>query len=190
MWGEFVMYDYDSVKYIEVLNKYLGMEHRTESFNLSKTDDLKQALTLAVGAYRDYFNYESKLYELVEHFDESLEHYDTVTWVNMGHSPKKTDSLAMECAACLSDANDSFRELTERAEEYLSVLLKIILTAPDTVQQEILGGAYCISPQEIEERLQDLFTGVCYSDYHYAIPDNLNAFLETLKEEWSELALP
>jgi len=183
------MYDYDSVKYIEVLNNYLGTEHRTESFDLSKTGDLKQALELAVGAFRDYFHYEITLDELVEHFDESLEHYDTATWVNMSRSPDKTDSLAVECAARLSDALGGFQELSKRAEEYLSVIMKIILTAPNEVQHEILGGAYCISPKEIEERLEDLFTEVCESEYQYAIPDSLNAFLETLREEWSEFAL-
>ena len=69
-------------------------------------------------------------------------------------------------------------------------MLKIILTAPNAVQYDILCGAYEISPEEIDERLEDLYTSLSYADYHHAIPDNLSTFLEVLKEEWSELALP
>lgn len=184
------MFDSESAKYIEILNYYLGMEHRTESFDLTKTEDLKQALQLAVGAYRDYYHYQCTLGSLVEHFDESLEHYDTVSWISMGIAPEKADSLSMECAASLADAYDNFYDIAGNAEDYLSLLLKIILTAPNAVQYDILGGAYEISPNEIEERLDDLYTSLSYADYHHAIPDNLSTFLEVLKEEWSELALP
>ncbi|MCL2152749.1 MAG: hypothetical protein FWH57_07315 [Oscillospiraceae bacterium] len=184
------MYDYDSVKYIEVLNYYLGMDHRTESFDLSKTEDLKQALELAVGAYRDYFHYESTLAEMVEDFDESLEHFDTITWVNMTRAHKKTDSLAVACAASLSTAYNNFVDFSDKARDYLSVLLKIILTAPNATQEEILGDAYNISPKEINNLLEELYDSLSDAEYKYAIPDNLKVFLEVLKEQWADLALP
>jgi len=182
-------FDNENAKYIEVVNHYLGMNHRTESFDLTKTDDLKQAFELAVGAYRDYSHYEGTLGELDEHFDESLEHYDTASWISMGIAPGRADSLAMKCAASLAEAYDNFCKISDKAREYLSVLLKIILTAPDSVQREILGNAFEISPGEINERLDDLYEDLTYIPYQYAIPDSLKDFLELLNKEWSELAL-
>ena len=45
--GVGTMIDYDSARHIEILNKYLGMEHRIENYNLTETSDLKDALEYA-----------------------------------------------------------------------------------------------------------------------------------------------
>ena len=178
------MIDYDSARHIEILNKYLGMEHRTDSFNLNESSDLKGALEYAVAAYRDYHHYRSTLGGLVESFDESVEYFDTVSWVNMARTPENADDLTIDCASSLSIAYNNFIELSERAEEHLSVILKVTLTAPDEVQREILGNSYDIDPSEIEERLERLFVALSYAEYHREIPDNFKTFLEVLYDEW------
>jgi len=179
------MLDYDSERHIEILNKYLGMEHRTDAYNLSDTSDLKSALEYAVAAYRDYYHYRSTLGGLVESFDESVEYFDTASWVNMTRSPENADDLTMDCVSSLSGAYNNFTELSDRAEEQLSVILKVTLTAPDDVQREILGNSYDIAPSEIDEWLECLFVALSYAEYHREIPDNFNTFLEVLNEEWA-----
>jgi hypothetical protein len=187
------MVDWDSAMHIEILNKFLGMEHRMESYDLTKTSELRGALEYAVGAYRDYYHYSSTLGSLIESFDESIEYFDTATWVNMSRVPENTDDLAMDCVSSLSAAYDNFAVLSERAEQHLSLMLKITLTAPTDVQIEILGSSFDIVPSDIDDRLENLYVALSYEDYHRGIPDNFEAFLTVLNSgEWTkpDLELP
>jgi len=184
------MIDNESARRIEILNTYLGMNHRTEPYDLIDTSELKDALKMAVAAYCDYAHYNSTLYRLVEWFDESLEHFDTVTWVNMVDAPGKTDNLAMMCVSSLYNASNNFSELADRAEEKLSTLLKVVMTAPDAVQLELLGQVYDINADEIDSRLEGLFYyHTEATEYQYAIDDSFDVFLNALRE-WSELGHP
>jgi len=181
------MFDNESVRAIELLNYFSNMEHRTGPYDLNKIEDLKHALKMAVAAYCDYDHYDQTLNNLVEWFDESLEHYDTVTWINMTREPSNTDGLAMKCAASLSKASNNFAKLRRRAKENLSVILKVVMTAPDAVQQDVLGKVYDISADDIDNRLNDLyFYHLETAEYQYAIDDSLDVFLKSMRE-WSEL---
>ena len=180
------MLDEESAAFIEMMNTYMGTQHRIDPYNLASGADLKNALKMAVAEYRDYQHYGSVLYKLIEDFDESLEHFDTATWVNMGRMPEKTDELAMVCAESLSIASENFREIVKRAEERLSLILKVAVTSPDAVQKEVFGNAYTISPDEIDERLEYLYEVMLEITYHHSIPENIEAFLEVLNEVWSQ----
>jgi hypothetical protein len=185
--GVGTMIDYDSTRHIEILNKYLGMEHRIENYKLTATSDLKDALEYAVAAYRDYSHYASTLSSLIESFDESIEYFDTVSWVNMTRAPENANELVMDCVGSLLEAGINFSELADKAEEQLAVLLKVTLTAPTAVQVEILGKAFDIDPSEIDEWLENLFVALSYADYHRSIPENFNEFLAVLEAGWEDL---
>ena len=90
----------------------------------------------------------------------------------------------------MSEANDNFSELADRAEEKLSTILKVVMTAPDAVQVELLGQVYDIKPDEIDSRLEGLFFYHSeVTEYQYAIEDSFDVFLNALRE-WSELGNP
>jgi len=178
--------NYDSKRHIKILNKYLGMNHRIERYNLSEASDLKDALEYAVAAYRDYYHYSCTLSEIVENFDESIEYFDTESWVNMTASRKTADSLVMDCVGSLSDTNENFYNLAKKAEMHLSVLLKVVLTAPDAVQVEILGKAFDISPADIDEWLEGLFKALGEAEYHHSIPENYSEFLAVIEAGWED----
>ena len=180
------MIDYDSARHIEILNKYLGMEHRIEDYNLAETSDLKDALEYAVAAYRDYYHYKSTLGSMIESFDESIEYFDTVSWVSMTRAPENADDLVMDCVGSLSDAYSNFDDLADQAEKHLSVMLKVVLTAPSAAQLEILGKAFDIAPADIDDWLESLFTALSYADYHRSIPENFNEFLAVLEAGWDD----
>ena len=180
------MIDYDTARHIEVLNKFLGMEHRLDGYDLSDTADLKGALEYAVAAYRDYDHYKSMLGGLIESFDESVEYFDTASWVNMTRAPDSSDSLIMDCVSSLMDAHSSFAELADRAEKHLAVMMKVAVTAPTAIQLEILGKSFDISPSEIDGWLDGLFMAMSYADYHRSIPENFNEFLTVLEAGWEE----
>ena len=177
------MLDKKSAEAIELLNYFSDMEHRTQPYDLTKIEDLKHALMMAVAAYCDYSHYNGILNELIELYDESLEHYDTATWINMIRASAKTDSLAVKCATSLSKASNNFSELSKRARENLSVILKVVMTAPDAIQLDLLGRVYDISPDDIDERLDDLFLYHIETDeYQYVIEDSFTAFLKIMNE--------
>jgi len=180
------MVDYDVARHIEILNKYLGMEHRVEDYNLADTSDLKEALEYAVAAYRDYDHYRNTLGSLVENYDESVEHFDTASWVRMTRAPDDADGLVMDCAGSLSKAYHNFIDLADRAERHLALILKITLTAPTATQLEILGKSFDIAPSEIDDWLDGLFMALSYADYHRSIPDNFEEFLAVLDTGWEE----
>ena len=180
------MVDWESARRIEVLNKHLGMEHRIKEYDLRETADLKAALEFAVAAYCDYLHYHSVLGNLVEKFDESIEYFDPVTWVNMSEAPEKADALTLECASALSGAYYRFIDLVSRSSEHLSRLLKITVTAPTVVQNEILGSSYYIAPSEIDGKLELLLDALDAADYCDSIPENFCTFLKTVKEAWAE----
>ena len=85
--------DEDFAIFVEAMNTKLGTELRSEPFDLTKVEDLNEAIMLAVGAYCDYSHYHDKLCDLDERFDESLEHYETDTWFYIGQSSDKADDL-------------------------------------------------------------------------------------------------
>ena len=186
----------ERVPSMELLEHYLGIEldmnedHVTESFDLTKTDDLKQAFQLSIGAYLDYYNYMCAVSRMNEQFCESVEFYDTVPAVKIGLTPDGQDTLSEACSSYLTYAFDEFSEIADSAEDYLSTIIKIILITPHAVQHEILGNAYNIGSEEIDECLDILFTAFEDAPYHNTIEDNVSAFLDVLKEAWSELVLP
>jgi hypothetical protein len=179
------MVDRESAEFIEVMNKFLGTNHRTKPYNLTDDDDLKQALKLAVAACRDYKHYADVLSKVVEDFDESMEHFDIVTWANKSRAPEKADALVIQCAESLAVASESFYELSERAEMDLSLLLKVIMTAQDATQIDVLGKVYDIKPDEIDARLGELFEMLYESEYHHSIDDNHAGFLRLINNDWS-----
>jgi HD-GYP domain-containing protein (c-di-GMP phosphodiesterase class II) len=180
------MFDYDSARHIKILNKYLGMEHRIEKHNLMETSELKAALEYAVAAYLDYDHYRNTLGSLVENFDESVEYFDTATWVNMTRANENADDLVMDCVNSLSETHDYFDDLAEQAEMHLSSMLKITLTAPTAAQLEILGKSFDIAPSDIDNWLEGLFVALTYVNHHHSIPDNYNEFLAVINAGWEE----
>jgi hypothetical protein len=87
---------------IAKMNERMGTKHRSSPYDLNSAKDLKEALPLAVAAYRDYRHYSEVLGELMDNFDESLENYDTATWFHMGLASGEPDRLSAECADALT----------------------------------------------------------------------------------------
>jgi len=52
-----------------------------QAYILNNPVEARQALLKTACAYMDFYEYWSKLSELEERFDESIEQYDPVTWL-------------------------------------------------------------------------------------------------------------
>ena len=163
-----------------VSSEILRKINECEITGSSSATDLKNALTLSVAAYRDYWHYQNVLWQLDENFDESLEEYDPDTWFFRG--TEKADILAMECVESLQIASTNFGRIKERAKENLELVIKAVLSAPLTVQKSVLGKAYEIKADETDTKLEELFDILDETEYKHAIPDNLDIFLKIMDE--------
>jgi len=184
--GRFTMEGYDIKRHIDILNKHLGMGHKTREYNLTETSELKAALEYAVAAYMDYHHYMMSLSSLIEKFDESVEYFDTESWVSMTGDPNNVDDLVYSCTSSLSAAFYKFSDLAGSAYDHLEQILKIVVTAPTEAQIEILGKSFVLSPSEIDRWLEGLFDALYEAEYHSSIPDNFKEFLKIINASWEE----
>ena len=171
---------------IEKINARLGTGHRVKPYDLTNVEDLKQALLVTVAAYRDYEYYKDSLVELSENYDESLEYCDTAAWLDLANAPDKVDDLIADGDAVLNAAADVFEKLSNRARKNCVRIVKAVLAAPPEVQKSVVGCAYNIKPKDAEAKIEELFEMLGEVEYHHAMPENLNAFLELMKEVWSD----
>lgn len=179
-------FDKENAENIRKINAGFGTKHRSTPYDLNNADDLSEALTLTIAAYMDYTYYWCSLGQIEESFDESLEHFDTASWINMTYRPEKADELALGAAASLRETEDLFRELAQRAEKNCAAMLKAALSAPSETQKRVLGQVHNIDPSGLDALLEALFEGAAELDYKYSIPDNRDAFLEHLNLFLSE----
>ncbi len=135
------MFDKEDNENIRRFNAFSGMKHRNKPCDLNSAADLTDALLLAVAAYRDYWYYQITLDNLVESYDESLEYYDTASWINLGLAPEK---VAYDGVSALDEALSTFENITKRAKEKCILIVKAILSTPPATQEVVLGRAYKI----------------------------------------------
>jgi len=170
---------------IETLNKGLGTKHRTKPYNLGNPNDLKDALMLAFAAFRDYQHYMNSLIAMSENFDESLENFDTISWVHLDTEPEKSNEIVVECEEALGEAIGKFEKLTDRAKDNFIEILAISLTASTDTQKAVFGSIYNINHDEMDAKLDELFEILSETDYEYSIPGNLDVLLNVMATEWS-----
>ena len=179
------MFDKEKAKLVENLNAVLGTKHRNKPYNLNNAADLKQALLLAVAAYRDYRHYLETLDGLASDFDESLENYDAASWFYLGQAPEKVDRLAADCVVSLNEASATFDRITERAKDNLAIVLGAALSAPSAAQKSVLGRTYKINPEDMDSEIDELLIMLDEVEYYYPIQENFDALLELMNEQWA-----
>ncbi|NLB78154.1 MAG: hypothetical protein GX796_04700, partial [Clostridiaceae bacterium] len=135
-------YSKEEREVIERLNNILGMKHRSRPFDFTNVDDLKEAFKYIVAEYIDYMNYYMTLVDIMEHFDESLEYYDPVTWTSLHDNDVKGDKLSQKVSVNLSKAGESLRKTAYRSEEKCEEMLTIILGMDAIIRETVLGKIY------------------------------------------------
>ncbi len=171
----------EDIKKIQVLNDHLGMKHRTKPFDMANIDDLREAFKLLVCELLDYHEYDKILYDLVEKFDESVEHFDPATWINMTLDSSKCDKLVTKAIDSLNKAETAFSRLTKRAEDKCKEMLHILLDMDESIQMEILGSYY----QPRDGAIDGLFETIFELEYKYNMEDGFESFLGYIQEKLS-----
>lgn len=168
------------------LDRQLKKLYGEGKIDLNVTKDLEHVLKYAVAAFRDFDEYYGILCELEGDFDESLEHFDTQSWYGLFIPEYKCDRLYLECIDALETATMKLDMLTERSKEQLSLIMKVILTSNEAVQEEILGCAANVGPVGIDAWLEEFFNMYLETDdyeYDYHIEKNYEAFLKAIKDK-------
>jgi hypothetical protein len=178
------MFNKENRELIEKMNTLMGTKHRALPYDMNNASDLERALLFATAAYRDYSNYRNILLELAENFDESIEHYDTVTWLSFCLKSNEADDIIAESDEALDHAAGMFEILADRAKKHCAMIIRAVLTAPPETQKTVLGSVYDFKPDEIDEKIKELFMSLSEVDYYHNMQQNRDALLETMKELW------
>ncbi len=107
-------FDKDSIKKLEIMNAGMGMEHRAKPYDFKNADDLNEAFKFSVCEFLDYKHYWSILSKLDENFDESIEYYDPVNWMNMSIGENVDDKLLIKAIKSISDSEKVFYKLFQK----------------------------------------------------------------------------
>ena len=205
---------YDASKFISMMGAFNKAAGRGKTFDPNSVADLKQAMMIAVMSYRILNRYyssvndriksdrlNSALRELLSNpdcddegdansEDENAEDFGAATWEDVLAALEEIQAFNKAYADNLAKTLTAFEQLAETYSGYLSMLLKVILTSPNDIQRDILGNAYFIGPDIIDDTLKELLVAVDDREPYDSIDDRLKAFIETLNEKWAHLALP
>ncbi|MDL2294314.1 hypothetical protein LJC60_06750 [Ruminococcaceae bacterium OttesenSCG-928-D13] len=151
-------------------------------FDLANPHDLKEVLLYAISAYSDYRHYWLQLENIDENFDETLEHNDFASWIQLGRDPQKADDLAYSITASLRETSDLMRQIFERSKQDLTIVLKAIIASPPDIQMMVCGRTYDVPDDEVDSLLEDLYGEMMEMEYEYSMPDALKAFLKVFND--------
>lgn len=152
-------------------NDWRGCSYMKEVAEEKGSEKLKEELKMAVCQYSDYNHYSLLLEDVLEEYDESLEHYDFEAWFN-GNDKISRGKLTIKAMKMLGLTADLFREIQELAEFELKKAFNNILDAGTESQNEILG-------MEIShEIMENIFERIYELEYHYNMEETYECFLE------------
>ncbi len=174
-------FDRENIEKIKLLNEKAGMSHRTKPYDLNNITDLDELFKYRVCAFLDYHEYEMTLGDVLEHFDESMEYYDTATWLDLSVSTNKPDKLLQKCYKSLRKAADDFLELAQRAENECKEVLYIIADSDKETQKSILGFTVK-KTDNLNEITEDIFDEITDLEYEYNMEKAYENFKTFLKE--------
>jgi hypothetical protein len=167
---------------IKSLNKILGMQHRSDPYDFKKPKDIIQATELATAEYLDMTYYWMTLSNIDELFDESLEHFNTAGWINIGlkgtTGSKKIDSA---CSS-LEKTAGLFHDLMMESEENCAEMWNVVLFgAADEVRQHFFGENINYPEEVIKTALERTFELSTEIEYGYVIEKSAESFVKALK---------
>jgi len=174
-------FDRENLEKIKLLNEKAGMSHRTKPYDLNNIKDLDELLKYKVCAFWDYKEYQMTIDDVLDHFDESMEYYDTATWLDFSISTNKPDKLLQKCYKSLRKATDDFLELTQRAEKECKEVLYIVADSDEETQKSILGFAVK-KTKNFNEIIENIFDEITDLEYEYNMEKAYENFKTFLRE--------
>lgn len=179
---EYLMRREKDVENTQILNEVLQMNHRVKPYDMNDIADIQEKFKMLVVEYLDYFHYWLELADILEHFDESMEHFDPSAWSEGKPSTKSGSNLILKTYKSIRNASDCLNELYSSKEKECRDFLEVILKMDDETKTNILGKAY---PWD-ETVLEAIFENVTEIEYQHNIEDSLKEFLKHIEIAFSE----
>ena len=156
----------DRIK-IEKLNEISDLHHRSTPYDFNKSDDLIEMFKMKVCALLDYIEYDDLLGNLLERFDESIEYYDTRTWLSFTTDVEKPDTLLIKCYKSIRKAYDDLNNLVEKTSDEFKKVFKLVFDSNEEMQKAVIGF-------EIQSNLNFEKTVDDILDYIYEVKNSKN----------------
>lgn len=179
---EYLMRREKDVENTQILNEALHMSHRVKPYDMNDIADIQEKFKMLVAEYLDYFHYCSEVDDILERFDESMEHYDPSAWSERKPSTKKGSNLVLKTYKSIRDSSECLYELSSTKEKECKDLLEAILKMDDETKIKVLGKAYLWD----ETVLEDIFENITEIEYQYNIEDSLKAFIRHIEIKFSD----
>lgn len=145
---------------IENFNHVSGMSHRSTSYDLDKVDDLDQAFWVSVARYIDYSKYNMILSNLINFFDESVEHYDILNYIQIHHANIKGEATITSTYESLMDADFNMSALYSESLEDAKKMLLIVLMKNAKTRKKILGDFYVYNDESLDTLFDNLVSTI------------------------------
>lgn len=179
------LFDRENLEKIKLLNEKSGMSHRTKPYDLNNLKDLDELLKFKVCAFLDYQEYELTIDDVLEHFDESMEYYDTATWLNGSIETNNPDKLLEKCYYSIRKAADDFNKLTQRTEKECKEALYTVINGSEEIQKSILG--FTVKKGiNLDEIIENVFDEIADLEYEYNMEKAYENFKTYLREKLIE----
>lgn len=179
-------FDRENLEKIKLLNEKSGMSHRAKPYDLNNIKDFDELLKYKVCAFLDYKEYQMTIDDVLEHFDESMEYYDTVTWLNGSLGTNNPDKLLERCYSSTRKAADDFYKLAERAEQECKKVLYMAIDSDDETQKYVLGFTIR-KTKKLNEIIDNIFDEITDLEYEYNMEHAYENFKTFLREKLKEL---
>lgn len=173
---------------IEILNAYSGLSHRVAPYDFKKDEDIIEATTMATAEYVDYAYYWGQINDVLENFDESLEYFDTASWINIGLKGTANDKLSDLAYKSLDKTEGYFSKLLNQAEEKCVHMWRIVFFNSNAkVIKHFFGKSVRFDAEIIESIFEDFYEVVNETKYAYSIEANVKNFCKTLRAKLNSI---
>lgn len=167
---------------IEIMNLALGTNHRSKPHNVNSADDMRHAAIYTIAEYMDLRNYSSRLGDMLESLDESIEYFYPATWSSFTDETIKSDRIALAAYTKLRAADDAMQKMRDRAEKKCKSLIKDIMGMPDDIQVKVWGQSFKYDM----DKMVELFDETLELDSTYSIEESFEAFIALMTRIFSD----
>lgn len=169
-------YDKQSRERIEMINQALSMKHRSQPYDFTNIEDIKDAFMYTVAEYMDFKDYSSELGELLEKYDESMEYYYPVTWLDSIDDKDKHDRKILKAYSSLRKAGDDMQVLAERSKNEVIKLIRLLLSGSKEFRIGVFGKAYIYDDVKMSEIIDSSYDIL----NTYSVEKSHESFLELM----------